>query len=69
MSRREELKLTKYLPSILAVVVLIAGALADPVQAFIVDHPMLALVLVQVQAVISHVLPSPAAKKPALPDL
>lgn len=57
--------LVKLIPTILALVVLIAGAFASPVQAFIVAHPLLVLVLTQVQAVISHWLPVPGSPSPA----
>lgn len=51
----------KYLPTILALLVLVAGAVADPVQGFVAQHPMLALVFTQIMAVLNHWIPSPKA--------
>ena len=54
----------KYLPTILALLVLVAGAVADPVTGFVASHPTLALVITQLIAVLNHWLPSP--RKPAV---
>lgn len=54
----------KFLPTILALAVLVAAAVADPVSGFVATHPTLSLVLTQVIAVLNHWLPSP--RKPAV---
>ena len=59
--------MTKYLPTILALLVLVAGAVADPVSGFVASHPTLALVLTQVLAILNHWLPSP--RKAPVPEL
>ena len=51
--------LSKYLPSIVSIVVLVAGTFSQPVQEAIAAHPNLALVLGGVYSVLSHLLPSP----------
>lgn len=54
----------KYLPTILALLVLVAGAVADPVSGFVAQHPTLALVLTQLLAILNHWLPSPKLGNP-----
>lgn len=56
--------MTRYLPTILALAVLIAGAVADPVSGFVAAHPTLALIITQLVAVLNHWLPSP--RKPSV---
>lgn len=56
--------MTKYIPTILALLVLVAGAVADPVSGFVAQHPTLALVITQVVAILNHWLPSPRLGNP-----
>ncbi len=51
--------LGKYLPSIISVLVLVAGTFAQPVQEAIAAHPNVALALGGVYSILSHLLPSP----------
>ena len=59
----------KWLPTVLTLLVLVAGAVAQPVQDFVSLHPMLALVLGSVYAMLKHFLPSPVAPKKPEVDL
>ena len=49
----------KYLPSIVAILVAVATAMADPIQALIAAHPSLAALLAAVGAIVAHLSPSP----------
>jgi hypothetical protein len=48
------------LPTLIPLIVMIAGALTAPVQVFITHHPLLSLVFASVGQIINHWIPSPA---------
>jgi hypothetical protein len=52
----------KLLPSILPLLVLISGAVAQPVQDYVSHHPLVALIASAAVAILNHFLPSPNAK-------
>jgi hypothetical protein len=62
-------QVVKYLPTILALLVMLAGAVADPVSGFVAEHPTLALVLTQVVAIINHFVRSPLPPKAKQPEV
>ena len=53
---------SKYLPSIISILALVAGTFAQPVQEAIAAHPNVALALGGVYSILSHLLPSPLKK-------
>ena len=57
-----ETKMKNLLPSILPVLVLISGAVSQPVQNYVAQHPLIALVASTAVAILNHFLPSPVQK-------
>lgn len=52
----------KYLPSILAALVSLAGLFAPQVQALISAHPQISAVIAGIYAILTHFLPAPQSK-------
>lgn len=51
--------MTKWLPSILPILLLAADQFSSAVQSFLVGHPKMAVLIAAVYAVIAHLIPSP----------
>lgn len=51
----------KFLPSILPIVTLLATAFSAPMQAYVSHHPVVALTVATISAVLNHLLDSPVA--------